>query len=76
MEETRNIRIDDKIYKISCWLKIICIDNIPFAHIDEFNINIGDNYVMEFNNIELQLVPYECPEHLKDYIEENFESVV
>ena len=75
MEETRNIKIDGGVYKISHWLIFICIDGEPFAHLDNFEFNVGDRLIMDMNNIKIREMPWDCPDDLKDYIKKNFKKV-
>jgi len=75
MEETRNIKIDGEIYKISHWLSFICVGDEPFAHFDNFEFNVGNASIMYSNNIKLREMPLECPNDLKIYIKKNFKKV-
>ena len=74
MEETRNVQVDDDLYKIPVWLSFLCINGVPFAHFNNFKFIVGNASIMMFNNIEILEMEYECPDYLRDYIKKNFKK--
>ena len=73
MEETRNIRIGDKYYTIPSLLSLLCINGEPFAHFIDGNITF-DEEIMDTYSIDVEVMPYYCPEWLNEYIKKNFKE--
>lgn len=75
MDDTRNIKIDNKYYKIPSFLNILYVNGIPFAHFLEGNLECDFNIMNDYS-IYLEEMPYECPDYLKEYIKSNFKEVI
>lgn len=72
MNDYKGVYIGQDVYHIPVNILCICMDNVPFAHVNLFDINVGNRSHMENSNITLQPIDINCQYHLQSYVINNF----